>query len=115
MRNVQARCRAGSSIMIRPKQKPAAITPTLAVGADLKNACCVGEDRYAWLSQHIGDMDDIRSVDTLDHTAAHLQMLTGVRPNRLVSDRLTPTTAHRQALRVPSSRLPSRADVQAAA
>src|SRR5579862_2333295 len=27
MRNVHMRCRAGSSIMIRPKQKPAAITP----------------------------------------------------------------------------------------
>src|SRR6185436_18285528 len=56
-------------------------------GADLKNACCVGEDRYAWLSQHIGDMDDVRSVDTLDRTSAQLRMLTGVHPTRLVSDR----------------------------
>jgi hydrogenase maturation protein HypF len=69
-----------------PIALPSAIAPTLAVGADLKNACCVGEDRYAWVSQHIGDMDDLRSVDTLDRTAAHLQMLTGVRPHRLVSD-----------------------------
>ncbi len=70
-----------------PIALPAAVRPTLAVGADLKNTCCVGEDRYAWLSQHIGDMDDVRSVDTLDRTAAHLQMLTAVRPTRLVSDR----------------------------
>jgi hydrogenase maturation protein HypF len=70
-----------------PIALPAPIAPTLAVGADLKNACCVGEDRYAWLSQHIGDMDDVRSIETLDRTAAQLQMLTGVRPHRLVSDR----------------------------
>jgi len=70
-----------------PIALPAAVTPTLAVGADLKNTCCVGEDRYAWLSQHIGDMDDVRAVDTLERTVADLQMLTAVRPTRLVSDR----------------------------
>jgi hydrogenase maturation protein HypF len=32
-------------------------------------------------------MDDVRAVDTLERTVAHLQLLTAVRPTRLVSDR----------------------------
>ena len=35
----------------------------LAVGADLKNTCAVAEGRYAWLSQHVGDMDDLATLD----------------------------------------------------
>ncbi len=70
-----------------PIALPAEVGPTLAVGADLKNTCCIGDGRYAWLSQHIGDMDDLRSVKTLEHTAAQLAMLTGVAPTVLVSDR----------------------------
>jgi len=69
-----------------PIALPLVVGPTLAVGADLKNTCCTGEGRYAWLSQHIGDMDDLRSLDTLSGTAAALAVLTGVRPGRLVSD-----------------------------
>ncbi|HEY4991620.1 MAG TPA: carbamoyltransferase HypF, partial [Nakamurella sp.] len=70
-----------------PVVLPADVAPSLAVGADLKNACCIGEGRYAWMSQHIGDMDDMRSLGTLERTVGQLEMLTGVRPERLVSDR----------------------------
>ncbi len=70
-----------------PIALPVSVGPTLAVGADLKNTCCIGDGRYAWLSQHIGDMDDLRSVDTLEQTAGQLAMLTGVTPGQLVSDR----------------------------
>jgi hydrogenase maturation protein HypF len=69
-----------------PIALPTPVPPTLAVGADVKNTCCVGEGRYAWLSQHIGDFDDVRSIETLDRTVGQLQILTGVRPGQLVSD-----------------------------
>jgi hydrogenase maturation protein HypF len=58
----------------------------LAVGADLKNSCALGSGRYAWLSQHIGDMDDLSTVDALTRAEAHLESLTGVRPELLVAD-----------------------------
>ncbi|MDQ1720100.1 MAG: hydrogenase maturation protein HypF [Pseudonocardiales bacterium] len=58
----------------------------LAVGADLKNACCVGKDRYAWLSQHIGDMDDLRTLEAFSRTVPRLQELAGVQPNELAAD-----------------------------
>jgi len=36
----------------------------LACGAELKNTFCMTKDHYAFMSQHIGDMDN---VETLDH------------------------------------------------
>jgi hydrogenase maturation protein HypF len=58
----------------------------LAAGADLKNTCALAGGRYAWVSQHIGDMDDLSTIDALTHTEAHLEELTGVRPEVVVAD-----------------------------
>lgn len=69
-----------------PIALPAPVPPTLAVGADLKNTMAVAEGRYAWLSQHIGDMDDLATLSAFDAAAAHLGALTGVRPEILVVD-----------------------------
>lgn len=69
-----------------PIALPVAVSPTLAVGADLKNTMAVAEGRYAWLSQHIGDMDDLATLSAFDAATAHLAALTGVRPEVLVVD-----------------------------
>jgi hydrogenase maturation protein HypF len=62
------------------------LPPTLAVGADLKNTMAVADGRYAWLSQHIGDMDDLATLSAFDSAQAHLRALTGVEPGVLVAD-----------------------------
>ncbi|MEV0061972.1 carbamoyltransferase HypF [Nocardia sp. NPDC050718] len=69
-----------------PLTLPVPVPPTLAVGADLKNTCAVGEGRYAWLSQHIGDMDDLATLRAFGFAAEHLAELTGVDPTQLVAD-----------------------------
>ncbi|MEV0776521.1 carbamoyltransferase HypF [Streptomyces sp. NPDC050428] len=69
-----------------PLALPFDIPPLLAAGADLKNTCALGEGGYAWVSQHIGDMDDLSTVDALTRTASHLGRLTGVEPGQLVAD-----------------------------
>ncbi len=69
-----------------PIALPFEIAPSLAVGADLKNTCAVASGRYAWVSQHVGDMDDLASVDALTHIEGHLEELTGVAPQHLVAD-----------------------------
>ncbi|MFD3523207.1 carbamoyltransferase HypF [Streptomyces sp. NPDC058653] len=69
-----------------PVALPFDIPPLLAAGADLKNTCALGEGGYAWVSQHIGDMDDVSTADALTRTAAHLGLLTGVEPEQLVAD-----------------------------
>ncbi len=62
------------------------VPATLAVGADLKNTCAVAEGRYAWLSQHVGDMDDLATLRAFDATVAHLSALTQVEPTVLAVD-----------------------------
>ena len=69
-----------------PVALPTALPPTLAVGADLKNTLAVAEGKYAWLSQHIGDMDDLSTLSAFDAARQHLQALTGVEPGVLVAD-----------------------------
>ncbi|MDR3662980.1 MAG: Sua5/YciO/YrdC/YwlC family protein, partial [Mycobacterium sp.] len=69
-----------------PVALPVPVPPTLAVGADLKNTLAVAEGKYAWLSQHIGDMDDLATLSAFDSAQRHLQSLTGVVPENLVVD-----------------------------
>ncbi|MEU9745983.1 carbamoyltransferase HypF [Streptomyces niveus] len=69
-----------------PLALPFDIPPLLAAGADLKNTCALGEGGYAWVSQHIGDMDDLSTVDALTRTADRLALLTGVEPEQFVAD-----------------------------
>ncbi|MDJ0394694.1 carbamoyltransferase HypF [Rhodococcus sp. G-MC3] len=69
-----------------PLTLPFDVPASLAVGADLKNTMCVAEGRYAWVSQHIGDMDDLATLQTFSTTATHLQTLTGVTPVQLIAD-----------------------------
>jgi hydrogenase maturation protein HypF len=69
-----------------PVALPVRLPPTLAVGADLKNTMAVADGRYAWLSQHIGDMDDLATLWAFDSAQRHLRALTGVAPETLVAD-----------------------------
>ena len=69
-----------------PIALPFEVPPMLAAGADLKNTCALASGRYAWVSQHIGDMDDLATIEALTATEAHLEELTGVRPAMLVAD-----------------------------
>jgi hydrogenase maturation protein HypF len=69
-----------------PIALPVAVPPVLAVGGDLKNTMAVGEGGYAWLSQHIGDMDDLATLSAFDAAEQHLRQLTGVTPEMLVAD-----------------------------
>ena len=69
-----------------PIALPVPVPPTMAVGADLKNAMAVADGKYAWLSQHIGDMDDLATLSAFDAAQQHLQELTSVAPEVLVAD-----------------------------
>ena len=69
-----------------PVALPFEVPPVLATGADLKNTCAVASGRYAWLSQHIGDLDDLATQDALTVSERHLEKLTGVSPGLLVAD-----------------------------
>ena len=46
-----------------PLGLPFETPPALAVGGDLKNTFCLAEGRLAWMSGHVGDMDDLADAD----------------------------------------------------
>lgn len=69
--------------------------PALATGGDLKNSFCLAEGRYAWLSAHVGDMDDLATLEAFESAERHLEMITGVRPDVVATD-LHPAYRSRQ-------------------
>ncbi|WP_335932720.1 carbamoyltransferase HypF [Streptomyces sp. PTD5-9] len=69
-----------------PLALPFEVPPTLAAGADLKNTCALAEGSHAWVSQHVGDMDELATIEALTRTADHLALLTGVEAGRFAAD-----------------------------
>ena len=47
----------------------------LALGAELKNTFCLTRDRYAFLSQHIGDMENYETMQAFEDGVRHLERL----------------------------------------
>ncbi|MFC9324314.1 carbamoyltransferase HypF [Kitasatospora sp. NPDC057015] len=70
-----------------PLTLPLPVRATLAVGGDLKNTFCLGEGRRAWLSGHIGDMDDLDTQRAFGRAVGQLGAITGVEPELLAADR----------------------------
>ncbi|MFJ6787886.1 carbamoyltransferase HypF [Streptomyces angustmyceticus] len=70
-----------------PVRLPVPVRPALAAGGDLKNVLCLAEGDRAWLSAHIGDMDDLATQLAFEEARAHLETVTGVRPRLLAADR----------------------------
>ncbi len=62
------------------------IKPILAVGAELKNCFCLARGRDAFLSQHIGDLTNLPTLDFFEQTYDRLQNLLEIQPETVVSD-----------------------------
>ena len=58
----------------------------LACGAELKNTFCLTKDRYAILSQHIGDLDNYETHLFFRETLANLKKLFRVEPRAVAFD-----------------------------
>jgi len=51
-----------------------------ACGAELKNTVCVTKGNRAFLSQHIGDVENYETLTSFEHTYRHLCMVLDVKP-----------------------------------
>jgi hydrogenase maturation protein HypF len=60
--------------------------PVLACGAELKNNICIGKERRAFLSHHIGDLENLEAFRSFTEAATHLRRLFDVRPELVVHD-----------------------------
>jgi hydrogenase maturation protein HypF len=81
-----------------PITLPFEAPPALAVGGDVKNAFCLADGRLAWMSGHIGDMDDLATQSAFGVAVEHLSMLTGVAPRMVATDRHPSYRSRRWAL-----------------
>jgi hydrogenase maturation protein HypF len=60
--------------------------PTLAAGAHLKNTFCFGLADAAYLGPHIGDLENLETVESFEQAVDRLERFLGVRPALLAHD-----------------------------
>ena len=60
--------------------------PILACGAELKNTFCVARGARAWVSHHIGDLQNFETLQSLTEGIAHFERLFAVEPEIVVHD-----------------------------
>ena len=58
----------------------------LAVGAELKNTVCLINGNKAFLSQHIGDLENLRANDSFASSIEHLQKIFETKPDAIIHD-----------------------------
>ena len=69
-----------------PVKLPVDVKPVLAVGGELKNTFCLTRDRYAFLSHHIGDMENAEIYESFEQGVAHLSHIFRVQPELIAHD-----------------------------
>ncbi|MEW5829947.1 MAG: carbamoyltransferase HypF, partial [Chloroflexota bacterium] len=69
-----------------PIQLPFDLPPILAVGPELKNTFCLTRDKYAFLSHHIGDMENYETLRSFEQGIEHFERLFRIRPEGLAHD-----------------------------
>ncbi len=69
-----------------PVRLPLDVPPILAAGAELKNTFCLTRERYAFLSHHIGDLENYETLRSFEEGIVHFERLFRVQPERLACD-----------------------------
>lgn len=69
-----------------PVMLPFASPPLLATGPELKNTFCLARDRYAFISHHIGDMENYETLQSFEEGIRHFECLFHIKPQRIACD-----------------------------
>jgi len=69
-----------------PIRLPFKVGQTLACGAELKNTFCVTREKYAFLSQHIGDMENLETLAHFETSISLFQRLFRIEPEIIAHD-----------------------------
>ncbi|MCI5160415.1 MAG: carbamoyltransferase HypF, partial [Candidatus Electrothrix sp. AUS1_2] len=69
-----------------PIQLPFPVEPILAVGGQLKNTFCLAEGKQAFLSQHIGDMDEAATCNAFAVSVQQFSDLFRIQPKYIAHD-----------------------------
>ncbi len=58
----------------------------LACGAELKNTFCLARDRHAFVSQHVGDLENLETLRSYEQGIEHFKRLFQLRPEIVAHD-----------------------------
>ena len=86
MAGAPAFLRRGRGHVPVPIRLPRAVPPVLAVGGHLKATVCLTRGAEAFLSQHVGDLDNAATLAFLEETVAHLRAILEVEPVAVAHD-----------------------------
>ena len=62
------------------------VQPVLACGAHLKNTFCLGKERHAFMSHHIGDLENYETWDSFAKGIEHFKNLFAIEPSVIAHD-----------------------------
>lgn len=62
------------------------IKETLAYGSHLKNTFCISKEKLAFLSQHMGDMDNLEAYKNYEYNVKHFKNLYNIKPELIAYD-----------------------------
>jgi hydrogenase maturation protein HypF len=60
--------------------------PLVACGGQLKNTYCLGKGRLAFVSHHIGDLENMETLQSFQEGIAHFEGLFGIQPAAIAYD-----------------------------
>lgn len=69
-----------------PVKLPQMLPPVLAVGGELKSTFCLTKDDYAFMSQHIGDMENLETMEAFGQAVEHFRHIFRVEPEIIACD-----------------------------
>ena len=81
-----------------PVKLPFDVPQLLAAGSELKNTFCITNGNYAFLSHHIGDMENYETLKSFEQGVEHFERLFRVKPEVIAYDMHPNYLATRYAL-----------------
>ena len=81
-----------------PIRLPWKSRPILATGAELKNTFCLVRDQYAFLSHHIGDLENFETLTAFENGIRHFEQIFLIHPEIIAYDKHPDYLATRYAL-----------------
>lgn len=69
-----------------PVKLPFDVPQLLATGSELKNTFCITNGNYAFLSHHIGDMENYETLKSFEQGVEHFERLFRVKPAAIAHD-----------------------------
>jgi hydrogenase maturation protein HypF len=69
-----------------PVKLPFPVQDILACGGELKNTFCLTRDSYAFMSHHIGDLENLETLDSFEKGVEHFKRLFSIEPKLIAHD-----------------------------